>query len=218
MSRRLRVVRASAAGLLLAALAAAGCFSRIEPQRLERNRFLLAPVRGVDPSPSGVGRLRVERPAVASLFAQKGFTYRTGESTYDNDFYNEFFAPPGTVVQSALVSWLRESGRFAEVGGDGLLDPDWILTGRVEQLYADLRSGGAPRAILELELRLVDARVPSRDVVFAARYRREEQAGEASGRAIVDAWSRALADVATELEGDLARRLALGPAGGAAAR
>lgn len=207
MSHALRRVAALAVAVLLA-----GCVGALRDPPLDKQRFLIELARPASGETPAANRLRIDRLRVNSLFDRKGFTYRTGEHTFDNDFYSEFFAPPGTVVQTALITWLRSGGRFAEVGASETLEPDWIVDGNVVQLFVDLRDRAAPRAIVALELRLVDARAPGMPAVFASRYADEEAPADLSGQAIIEAWSRALARIAERFEADVEAARARGPA------
>ena len=194
--------RAALPTLCAAALLAAGCLS---PQPAPRVVFYALRAERAAPAqePPVAEALRVERVRVAPLFERKGFVYRTGERAFEGDFYHRFAAPPGVLVREALADWLEQSGLFAEVLRDG--DPQrarWWLEGRVTALYADLRDPAAPQAVLEAELALVDASSPTLETRLRRRYRAEIPTS-ADPAALAEAWTRGLAQILAELEGDL---------------
>lgn len=192
------------AALLLAL--APGCFGGLGRTPPTKQRFMLAPA---DPTPRDVGGasvLRVARVRVSPVFENKGFVYRTGSSTFESDFYNEFFSPPGVLLREVLLQWLGSTHLFVAVARGSSAEADWVLETDVDQLYADQRSPSAPTAHLDLAFRLVDAR--SRTLAFEKSYSASEPAAGSSPAALVDAWNRGLAAVLNQLTQDLAPRLA----------
>jgi cholesterol transport system auxiliary component len=190
---------AAAAGSLLLAL---GCsLSQPVPQP---ERFVLRAERTGAALPGGGGVLELERVRVAAPFERQRFMYRSAEASFQSDFYRQFQSPPGVLVREATRDWLAASGLFdAVLDRGGPPAPDWLLQGEVHALYADLRQGVAPTAVLEVEFRLLDARSAAREVRFRRRY--AESAGAASPRAeaLVAAWNECLARLLGALEGDL---------------
>jgi len=196
---------ASRAALLLALIASAaiplGCLSKSYPEK-RRYIFEIQPPVDAVPGPNGV--LRMDRVRVSPLFERKGFVYRTGEATFENDFYNEFFAPPGVLLRKATLNRLRAASIFAEVlDATQMGDVDWMLEGHVTQLYADLRDQAAPLAVLQIEYTLLDARSPTLAIVFRKNYSVRGPAAGGTAEAIVNGWTEALIQVLSELEIDL---------------
>jgi len=201
---------ASRAALLLALIASAaiplGCFSKSYPEK-RRYVFEIEPPIDAVPGPNGV--LRMDRVRVSPLFERKGFVYRTGEATFENDFYNEFFAPPGVLLRKATLNRLRAASIFSDVlDATQMGDVDWMLEGHVTQLYADLRDRAAPFAVLQIEYTLLDARSPTLAIVFRETYSAQISAAGGSAEAIVNGWTEALTQVLSELEVDLRQRTA----------
>jgi cholesterol transport system auxiliary component len=188
--------------LMLVPLAVGGCLSRKAP---ERRTFVLAAERPDGPETGGAGVLRVERIVVAPLYERKAFIYRTAENSFESDFYNEFFVPPGALVRHATMEWLSQSSAVgAVIGGRAPGEADWVLEGRVHKLYADLREPAAV-AIIEVEFTVLDARAPTFPVVFQKRYGASTHATDRSPDALAAAWSEALGRILTEFEADLRR-------------
>jgi ABC-type uncharacterized transport system auxiliary subunit len=196
---------ASRAALLLAliGLAAAplGCLSKSYPEK-RRYVFEIEPPVDMVPGPNGV--LRMDRVRVSPLFERKGFVYRTGEATFETEFYNAFFAPPGVLLRKATLNRLLAASIFSDVlDATQMGDVDWILEGHVKELYADLRDRAPPFAVLQIEYTLLDARSPTLAIVFRRSYPARASAAGGSAEAIVNAWTEALTQVLGELEVDL---------------
>jgi cholesterol transport system auxiliary component len=198
----------AAFGALLGAVALAGCLSRPAP---ERARFVLDAAGGETPpvaardGAAASGTVEIERVRVAPAFEREAFVYRTGESAYQSDYYNGFFAPPGPLVREALQRRLEQSGLFERVLGSRRRGAaDFLLETRVEDLYADLRDRSRPAAVVAVEFTLLDARSPRLDVAFHERYAATEPIADLTGAAVAAGLNHALARVLAELEADLA--------------
>jgi cholesterol transport system auxiliary component len=206
--------RALALACLLGAVAS-GCFGGLERRPPEKQRFMLQPTAGAaavgsGPSPSV---LRVARVRVSPVFDQKGFVYRTGASTFETDFYNEFFSPPGVLLREALLGWLDGTRLFSAVARSSSSDADFVLETDVDQLFADQRGPGEPKAYLEIVFRLIDAR--TRKIAFEKRYSASESAADDSPAALIDAWNRGLGALLAELAQDVRPIAAPGASAGA---
>jgi len=196
---------ASRAALLLALIASAaiplGCLSKSYPEK-RRYIFEIQPPVDAVPGPNGV--LRMDRVRVSPLFEHKGFVYRTGEATFENDFYNEFFAPPGVLLRKATLNRLLAASIFSDVlDATQMGGVDWMLEGHVKELYADLRDRDAPFAVLQIEYTLLDAHSPTLAIVFRKNYSARVAAASGRVEVIVNGWTEALIQILSELEVDL---------------
>jgi len=192
---------------VVALLPALACsFSQPTPRPA---RYGLAVERPGPATSAASGVLQVDRVRVAPPFERQRFIYRTAEASFQSDFYRQFEAPPGSLVREATRDWLEASGLFDAVPErGGKVAPDWRLEGDVRELYADLRQGVVPSAVLSVEFRLLDARSREPEVVFQRRYAESGAAASPEPEALVAAWSGLLARVLAALEEDL--RSALG--------
>jgi ABC-type uncharacterized transport system auxiliary subunit len=193
------------ASLLLAlTVLGAGCAPILERKPVEKQRFVLQapppdPVAG-----SRTGVLRVGVVRVSPPFQNRGFVFRTGDDSYASDFYNEFAAPPGTLLRDSLVEWLRSSTHFASVVRGSEASLDWVLETDLESLFADTRDPAAPpHANLAFSVRLIDARASGLPIRFEKHYAASEAAADRAPRALADAWNRALGRLLPELAADL---------------
>lgn len=205
-------------GIVALAVAAAlvwGCLSRPYP---ERQRFVLHVERpglpSVDAPPPGAGLpapeeqvLRVGRVRVSPLFERRRFVYRTEEGRFEEDFFHEFFVPPGRLVQREVRSWLGAAGLFHAV-----LDVDdpgragWVLEARVTELYGDRR--GEPRAVMSIEFSLLERREGGLELAMRQAYREALELGTSDPAGLRAGWTDALASILGHLEADLRRQLA----------
>lgn len=203
MRARQRIV---AALLLFVALApvVTGCFRRQFP---ERRLFVLNVERTAVARPPSSAVVRVGRVRAEPQYERKGFVYRTGDSTFADDFYNAFYVTPAQMVRSSMYEWLAASGMFAVVADvDSLVGADWLLESRLMDFYLDKRSDGEERAVVRLAVTLVDARKSPPSARLERTYEETASATE-GGQGYVDAWSVALARVLARLEEDLAATL-----------
>lgn len=204
MTRFAFLVGAVAAVALLVA-----CGSPLERSQPERQRYVIHAKRDTPVKTGDAGLLRVERLRVATIFERKGFVYRTGDTLYEDDFYNVFYTQPGTQVRSAIREWLERAGIFnAVVDAAQPAEPDWLLEGQVWRLYGDFRDPAAPRAVIDIELALLDARSPRLEAVLHERYSREVMLSRAAAPDLVEAWNAGMTSILEELEADLRERLA----------
>jgi len=204
-------MNARSACILSVALLLAGCVN-LAQEAPEKTRYVLDAQRPGAGQPLDAGRVRVGRFRVGSAFERKGLVYRTSDTTFESDFYHEFYSPPGLLVRQLAGAWISDSAVFTSVLGSS--DPvasDWLLEGRVNNLFADLRDPDDAKAIMEVELFLLDAMSVDRDVVFRKRYRRAVPAPNPEPAALVDAWSEALTKIFTAFESDLREQLAALP-------
>jgi uncharacterized lipoprotein YmbA len=197
---------------VIAVAVLAGCLSRGYPEKrqyvivVERREAGSDDVEAgpVKAAPGGLGVLRITRVRVGSTFERKGFVYRTDDATYERDFYNEFFAPPGILIREAVGGWLNASSVFSSVTGASDPSPaDWLLEARVHELYADVRDRKAARCVMRMSFKMLDAWSPRLVVAFEETYSAEVEAENRSAEGIAAAWNSALAQILTELEDDL---------------
>jgi ABC-type uncharacterized transport system auxiliary subunit len=193
------------ASLLIAvAVLGAGCAPVLERKPVEKQRFVLEPPPPETYAGPRAGVLRVGVVRVSPPFQNRGFVFRTGDQSYTTDFYNEFAAPPGTLLRDVLVEWLREGTHFASVVRGSEAPSGWLLETALESLFVDARDAAAePQVQIALAVRLLDAGAADMPIRFAKRYQTSERATGRSAGAIAEAFSRALGQLLPELAADL---------------
>ncbi len=194
------------------ALAAAGCFS-LTQKAPEKRYFLVEARRGkVEAAAANAQPLEIRRFRASPGFAEANFIYRTGPQSWVADYYNEFFVPPAPMLTESTRRWLMDSGLFNPVFSEGAsLSAPLLLEASITSLYADVTDVKKPRAVLELQVFVVDDSTPSPTAVFQAGYLREIPVDKAAPAEFAAGWNEALKSVLTTLEKDL-RSASLHPA------
>jgi len=144
--------------------------------------------------------LKINKLRVSPLFAGRAMVYRVADLQYESDFYDEWFVAPGTLVTQQVHQWLSRSAGFETVVvGTNHVEPTHLLEGTVTEFYGDFRA--APRAVLGLELHLLDA-IHERQF-FRRTYHQDvplsDQSSEALARGLTEALRAVLVDVAKDI-------------------
>jgi hypothetical protein len=192
-------------GLALAlALGALGC-SVLRREYPERQQFVIEASRPESSDPPARGLvLGVTRFRTSPLLSGTNFVYRTGEQTYESDFYNVFWTLPSAMVANQAGKWLRESGIFSNVVDPTSTTPRaYALEGAVDELYGDFRNPSQPAAVIGLRFALVDVRGPEPKLLFHRDYSVSRPIPAATPKALAAGWSEALSEILTALEADV---------------
>ena len=205
MNARIARDTSSAVALVavIAFLAAPGC--SLKQAAPVKSTYLIEAVRSVQAKSSkDSGTLRVRALQVSEPFDGRGFIYRTGESSFEADFYHEFLVPPAALLTVQVRRWLEASGKFgAVVDSASKADASRSLEGNVTALYGDYREPSAPKAVLEIQFLLLNNRESAPQIGFHTAYRRSVPLDGRGSEALTRAWSGALTQVLTTLEADL---------------
>ena len=197
-----RVFAMSAALTLLALLAACSVITRPAPVR---QTFLLAPSLPPAVSQAQPGALRVGNIKVAAPFRGKSFVYRTGDLSFETDYYVEFLVPPAAMLTEQTARALDRAKPFARIAGPGAAaDAEWVLDGFAAALYADTRETGKPAAELAITYYLTAAGGAERTPVWTREYRRHAPMRNSSPTAYAEALNTAFGEIVAELARDLA--------------
>ena len=192
-------LRAVAPALALVAL---GC--SVSQPIPKTNTYAIESRRPGAPQAGDGGVVRMHRFRVSPRYERNQFVYRTGDDSYEHDFYHQFEAPPGPLIREGVSEWLRASGLFTSVlDAAGQERADWLLEGQVTAFYADLRERDDPSAVIQLEITLLDARSTHLDVAFRKYYGLRVPAADRSPEALRAAWVQAMIRVLSDLEADL---------------
>jgi len=153
---------------------------------------------------AGDQTLLVSGLRISPRYADKSFVYRTSESGYESDFYNQFLTSPDTMLSEELRKGLAVSPAFKYViGPSSQLQPNYVLEGSVNALYGDFRNLDKPAAVLEIEFFLHNEDSANPGIVLQKRYTKTVSLSGRSPDALVKGWSQALSAVLSELNSDL---------------
>jgi hypothetical protein len=183
-----------------------GCGFDLNQPMPEPRRYLVRAEFSGDSGPPCEARLRVGRFRVAPLFEREGLVYLRGDDDYRSSFYERFERPPGVMLRGATLAWLRQAELFIEVLEPG--DPgvaEWLLEARVRKLYADVRRGDGPQAVLEIDFSVADDDTAA--TVVQRTYGQAARVGSSEAGAVVLGWDQALSEILSGLGDDLREML-----------
>ena len=193
---------------VLAVAPAVGCV-HLSKETAPVHHYMLSVTRPQRTEPgANAPLLAVERLEPAPAYSGKEFVYRTGEFAYETDYYNQFLEEPATAVSIAAQRWLADCGLFSHVvdGGAGV-QAQYVLKGELLALYGDYRDAGAPQAVVDLRILLLDgAAIPGR-VVLLRDYEETVAAGDGTPEALAAAWSQGVSRALQALTRDMAETL-----------
>lgn len=193
--------------LLLVALSVvvAACISqRPEPPR---SVFSLAPEYPSRPASSTGPVLAVRLLETAPEFETQFFVYRTGDFTWESDFFRVFADSPSAQITAVTRRWLQGSGMFSSIAIPGLAPGNsWQLQGFVDRLYGDFRDRSHPQAVLSMSFSLLPPGSTAKsDVVFTKNFHANVPLAQNSPDGLMRAWDAALSQVLRELVSELRR-------------
>jgi cholesterol transport system auxiliary component len=185
-------------------LGAAGC-GVLRREYPERQQFVLeaTPPQASDP-PAGGRVLGVTRFRSSPLLAGTSFVYRTGEQTFESDFYNVFWTAPEAMVANETGKWMRASGIFSDVVDPTSVTPrTYELEGAIAELYGDYRTAGKPAAVMGLRFALVKVQGKEPRVLFHKDYSVSHAIAAGTPSALAAGWNQELSEILGALETDV---------------
>lgn len=192
--------------MLALLLGAAGCVDLKSSYPEKRYYTMEAPRTGPARSGAEGSVLRVRRFGCSRSFEGSELVSRTGDSTYESDFYNVFFVPPASQVTEQAQRWLGASKVFGTVVGTGSsVAETQILEGNIVALFGDRRNAGAPRAVLEVQFLLLGVSSDPAAVLHQKSYRQELALAKDDAEGLVRGWSEGLSKILAALEEDLSK-------------
>lgn len=88
----------------------------------------------------------------APAFAGKSLVYRTGESEYETDYYNQLLMTPAEIVTRTLTEWITSTGWT--VCPPATPKDSYTITPLLDELYGDFRDPTNPYAMIKMRLLL----------------------------------------------------------------
>ncbi len=195
-------------GLALILLTSAMACVSLKKNAPEKRYYVLDAHRTADTSAveKSPVTILVRRLAISPRCEGQEFVYRTGDLTFESDFYHQFFIPPAAIISEETEQWLTSSGAFEEVIGEAdRSTPDCVLEGSIAALHGDYTATPA-KAVLEIQFMLRVANESQR-ILFQKDYRQEQPATGDDPAALARGWNQALATILNELSRDLADSL-----------
>jgi cholesterol transport system auxiliary component len=187
---------------------AAGCGDQISSG--DGVSYFMIDVSRVDePAAVSSGRvLVVRRFEIASRFRSAQLIYRTGESQFEADSYNQFMSRPEQTISEQTRIWLSSSGLFASVVNRGsLAEAGYDLEANITSLYGDFRNRDAAKAVMAIHFFLIDSSGRTAEVVFDKPYEVGVPLANSTAADLVVAYKNALTKILQNLETDLRVKL-----------
>ncbi len=190
---------------VLAALLAAGCTVAPEKDYPAKRQYVLRAERpGQAAAASIAPNLRVRLFRTSAPFSGTQLAYRRGDVTFETDFYNEFLAPPASMITAQTRQWLDSSGVFASVVNVGsLVDATYLLEGNVIAIHGDYADEEKPTAVLEIQFFLIDDSGDDNTITFNETYRQTAELASDEPAKLVKGLNTCLSEILKTLEADL---------------
>jgi cholesterol transport system auxiliary component len=190
---------------LLALLALCAACVGIERSYPDRRYFVLeVPARASPSNPTASETIQVSNMRVSPRYADRGFVYRTSESGFESDFYNQFLVAPASLITEEVRKDLVGAQIFKHViGSTNQSQPSYVLDGAVNALYGDFRNVDSPRAVLEMEFFLTSESPAKPGILMQKRYVKSIPLTGRTPEALVKGWNQALEEILTSLAADL---------------
>ena len=179
----------------------------LERRYPDKRYFMIELEDGKGASNEGARTLAVANLNISPRYADRNFIYRTSETEYETDFYNQFLSAPATMIGEELRQALATSSLFKYVlGPSSPLAVNYVLEGSINVLYGDFRTLSAPAAVLEIEFFLHNEDPAKPGLLMQKRYNKSVALKERSPEALVKGWSRALEEIVAMFVADLRAR------------
>ncbi|MBW2057559.1 MAG: membrane integrity-associated transporter subunit PqiC [Deltaproteobacteria bacterium] len=194
------------AGLLVFLSVLPGCLSR---SYVEKHTYMLDVSRDGEVAPPENGIvLRVRKLRISPQYEGTGFVYRTGDLSYQSDFYNEFFTSPDSMITEEVLAWLAKSGLFQHVVDyTDQMESTYVVEGTITDLYGDYSRGTQAKGVMAVELFFIEDVAGRSRILLQKRYRREIPLKGDSPEALVEGWNKALQHILRQFESDLRETL-----------
>jgi cholesterol transport system auxiliary component len=190
--------------IIIFCLVCSGCVT-LERSSPERHYFVIELPRSANaPESASDLILSVGHMRISPRYADRSFIYRTSDTSYESDFYNQFLTSPDTMISEELRKGLAAAHQFKYVLGPAdAQQPNYVLEGAVNALYGDFRNSSQPAAVLELEFFLYNDNSNNSGLVAQKRYLKSIPVNERSPEALVKGWDQALQQIVAALAADL---------------
>ncbi len=192
--------------VLLFAILVSGCVT------LERSypdkRYFVIEIREAAKTPAAQSDrvLLVSNLHISPRYAGTAFVYRTSDTAYESDFYNQFLSAPGTMISEELRKGLAAQSAFKYIiGPSSELTANYVLEGSANALYGDFRDLNKPAAVLEIEFFLRNQDPEKSGIVLHRRYTKSVAIGRRSPDALATGWNQALEAIVSMLVADLGK-------------
>jgi len=146
--------------------------------------------------------LRVRTLRVSPPYDGVAFVYRIGPSQFDTDYYNNFIAPPASLLTGSLIQWLARSAPMTVCDTSSDMRSDLTLEGNITALYIDSTTP-SPEAMVAARFFLTRDRHGAVELVWEKSYEESAAVSTRSPAAFASAWGQAYRKLLVRLSADL---------------
>lgn len=143
----------------------------------------------------------LNRVSISPLFQSRSFTYRTAESSYEQDPYAGFLIPPERALAEAIRAFMRAGNAFGRVVDPGsALVPGLVAEVFVSELYGDFRKASQPVGRMEIHFVCYEVKdgLPGR-IAFDKVCARETPLAGKTPASLMAAWDTDLRQIMEEI-------------------
>jgi len=152
--------------------------------------------------------LQVRKLGLSPRYESPYFIYRTGNFSYETDFYNRFITSKASMFTELVANWLRHSPKIKDVvDNTSSIDAAYVLEGEVNEFYGDYRDEAAPQAVLKVQLALIKKEGAERKVIFKKVYSQQIHFKPIAVQGLLESWNKALQKIMLSFDDDLRRQL-----------
>jgi uncharacterized lipoprotein YmbA len=149
----------------------------------------------------------LSRVTISPLFQSQSFTYRTAESTYEQDPYAGFLAPPDRLLAEAIRASLRSAGTFGkmvEPGSD--LTPSLVVEVSINELDGDFRNPAKPEGAMAIHFTIYKENVDGPGSVLTDKMcAYQTPLADRSPAALMAAWNADLRQIMEQINSEYAK-------------
>ena len=185
-------------------IALAGCLGISQPYP-DITMYSLNLERKADqPKEEGALALKMTTFYVSPRFESKSLVYKTSDFVYETDYYNKFMVSPSSMISEQVNQWLSASPKIKYLADSRFSrHVDYTLEGDVLELYGDFRDKDKPKAVLTIELGLLDEAKSPPETVLQEIYSQEIVLDERSVSKLINAFNQGLRNIMLDFEADL---------------
>jgi ABC-type uncharacterized transport system auxiliary subunit len=187
------------------AVAAAGCATPSEKTEVTLHTIDIARPE-TTPATAKAPQLKVLPFDAAERYASHRFVRRVGDRLFEYGDH-QFSGLPAKMLRRETFEWLKGSGMYRSVSAAKGPANGLRLRGAVTALDLDEQNRASRHAVLGIHFYLVKGAPPEVEILHNKQYQAEATVNQATPESAVAAWGKALIQVLTELEADLAKTL-----------
>jgi roadblock/LC7 domain-containing protein len=148
--------------------------------------------------------VRLNPISAVPQFADRYLAYRTDETRYESDFYNQLVASPAVMIEDQAHVWLKGSPAIEFVlPTDVMTNPYYSIDGKVLEFYGDYRKINEPKAVLKMEWTVSKSAPEGIKVCFQKVYPEATIIAGTSPGPLVEGWNQDLVKILSAFEADL---------------